>query len=56
MLAEEADDWWVATRTEMEQDGTVLTWVVFRRDFLRRYFPEDIRGEERDQIFGAQAG
>ena len=25
MLAEEVDDWWVATRTEMEQDGTVLT-------------------------------
>src|ERR1051325_8892195 len=42
MLVEEADDWWVATRTGMKQDGIVLTWAVFRRAFLRRYFPEDI--------------
>src|ERR1043165_7288452 len=46
MLAEEADDWWVANRNEMEQDGTVLTWVVIRRFFLRKYFPEDIRGKK----------
>ena len=46
MLAEEADDWWVATRTEMEQDGIVLTWAVFRRAFMRRYFPKDIRGKK----------
>src|ERR1044072_1337507 len=46
MLAEEADDWWVATRTELEEDGIALTWAVFRRAFLRRYFPEDIRGKK----------
>ncbi|KAI5401379.1 hypothetical protein KIW84_066015 [Lathyrus oleraceus] len=43
MLSEEADDWWVATRTELESAGnTEITWVVFRERFLRKYFPEDL--------------
>ncbi|KAI5445192.1 hypothetical protein KIW84_013446 [Lathyrus oleraceus] len=42
MLSEEADDWWVATRTELETAGNAeITWVVFRERFLRKYFPED---------------
>lgn len=30
MLSEEADDCWVATRTELEAVGGEVTWVVFR--------------------------
>ncbi|KAI5381968.1 hypothetical protein KIW84_UN0285 [Lathyrus oleraceus] len=42
MLSEEADDWWVATRTELESAGNAeITWAVFRERFLRKYFPED---------------
>ncbi|XP_058788081.1 uncharacterized protein LOC131662331 [Vicia villosa] len=37
MLAEEADDWWVATKTELEADGGAITWAVFRREFLRKF-------------------
>ena len=36
MLAEEADDWWVSLLPILEQDGTVVTWAVFRRDIFRR--------------------
>src|ERR1044072_7828465 len=56
MLVEEADDWWVATRTEMEQDGVELTWAVFRRAFLRRYFPEDIRGKKEIEFLELKQG
>src|ERR1051325_7734914 len=56
MLAEEAVDWWVATRTEMEEDGIALTWVVFRRAFLRRYFPEDIRGKKEVEFLELKQG
>ena len=56
MLAEEVDNWWVATRIEMEQDGTVLNWAVFRRDFLRRYFPEDIRGRNEIEFLELKQG
>ena len=56
MLAEEADDWWVATRTEMEEDGIALTWAVFRRAFLRRYFPEDIIGKKEIEFLELKQG
>src|ERR1044072_4441558 len=56
MLTEEADDWWVATRTELEEDGIALTWAVFRRAFLRRYFPEDIRGKKEIEFLELKQG
>src|ERR1044072_6822594 len=56
MLEEEDDDWWVATRTKMEQDGIALTWAVFRRAFLRRYFPEDIRGKKEIEFLELKQG
>ena len=56
MLAEEADDWWVATRTEMVQDGEALTWANFRRAFLRRYFPEDVRGKKEIEFLELKQG
>src|ERR1051325_6809670 len=56
ILVEEADDWWVATRTEMEQDGVTLTWAMFRRAFLRRYFPEDIRGKKEIEFLELKKG
>ena len=46
MLAEEADDWWVSTQPILRNEGAVITWAVFRREFLRRYFPENVRGKK----------
>jgi len=46
MLAEEADDWWVSTHPILEKGGEEVTWAVFRREFLNRYFPEDVRGKK----------
>ncbi|XP_058741425.1 uncharacterized protein LOC131613802 [Vicia villosa] len=45
MMAGEADDWWLETRQMVEVTGEVVTWVVFSREFLRKYFPEDVRGK-----------
>ena len=47
MLAEEADDWWISLLPALEQDGAEVTWAIFRREFLDRYFPEDVRGRKR---------
>ncbi|XP_058774325.1 uncharacterized protein LOC131648597 [Vicia villosa] len=44
MLAVEADDWWLETRQRLKTTGEVVTWAVFRREFLGKYFPEDVRG------------
>jgi len=56
MLAEEADDWWVSLLPVLEQDGVVVTWAVFRREFLNRYFPEDVRGKKEIEFLELKQG
>jgi len=56
MLAEEADDWWVSTQPILQNEGVVITWVVFRREFLRRYFPEDVRGKKEIEFLELKQG
>lgn len=34
MLSEEADDWWINTRQVLDVTTEILTWDVFRREFL----------------------
>ncbi|XP_058741847.1 uncharacterized protein LOC131614252 [Vicia villosa] len=48
MLDEEADDWWLSTCQRLKTTGEVITWAVFCREFLRKYFPEDVR--EKNEI------
>ncbi|XP_058776460.1 uncharacterized protein LOC131650768 [Vicia villosa] len=31
MLSEEADDWWMSTRAELDADGIEITWAIFKR-------------------------
>ena len=56
MLAEEANDWWVSTQPILENVGGVVTWVVFRRDFMNRYFLEDVRGKKEIEFLEMKQG
>ena len=56
MLAEEADDWWVSTQPILQAEGAVITWAVFRREFLRRYFLEDVRGRKEIEFLELKQG
>lgn len=56
MLSEEADDWWVATRTELEAEGGEVTWAVFRERFLRKYFSKDVRGKKEIEFLELKQG
>jgi len=56
MLAEEADDWWVSTQPILENRGGVVTWAVFMREFLNRYFPEDVRGKKEIEFLELKQG
>ena len=49
-LSEEADDWWVGTRQRLTLAGEVITWVVFSREFLGKYFLEHV-WEKKDIEF-----
>ncbi|XP_058741098.1 uncharacterized protein LOC131613447 [Vicia villosa] len=56
MLAVEADDWWLETRQRLEVAGEEITWVVFRREFLRKYCPEDVRGKKEIEFLELKQG
>jgi len=56
MLAEEAHDWWVSTRPLLENGGEGVTWAVFRREFLNRYFPKDVRRKKEIEFLELKKG
>ena len=56
MLAVEADDWWLETCRKLEAAGENVTWAVFRRKFLRKYFPEDVRGKKEIEFLELKQG
>jgi len=56
MLAEEADDWWIGLLVILEQDGAEVTWAVFKREFLDRYFPKDIREKNEIEFLDLKQG
>src|SRR4051812_19914828 len=56
MLAVEASDWWLETRQRLETTGEEVTWVVFCREFLRKYFPEDVRGKKEIELLELRQG
>ncbi|XP_050896958.1 uncharacterized protein LOC127103768 [Lathyrus oleraceus] len=55
-LSGEADDWWVDTRLRLETAGEEITWEVFRREFLRKYYPEDVRGKKEIEFLELKQG
>ncbi|XP_058768574.1 uncharacterized protein LOC131642322 [Vicia villosa] len=56
MLAGEADVWWLETRQRLETAGEVITWDVFSREFLRRYYPEDVCGKKEIEFHELKNG
>ncbi|XP_058756896.1 uncharacterized protein LOC131630121 [Vicia villosa] len=56
MLAGETDDWWVATRQRLEGIGEAITWVVFHREFLVKYYLEDVRSKKEIEFLKLKQG
>ena len=56
MLAKEPDDWWINTCQVLDVATEVVTWVVFSREFLRKYFPEDVRGKKEVEFLELKQG
>src|ERR1051325_5667550 len=55
-LSKEADDWWVDTRQRLGVAGEEVTWDVFSREFLRKYYPEDVRGKKEIEFLSLRQG
>jgi hypothetical protein len=51
MLAEEAEYWWTNAKGRLEAGGEAMTWARFKTEFLRKYFPEDLRTKKEVEFF-----
>jgi hypothetical protein len=56
MLIGEAGDWWDNARQRLEATGTVITWAVFKGEFLGKYFPEDVRARKEVEFLELKQG
>ncbi|MCI29387.1 GRAS family transcription factor, partial [Trifolium medium] len=43
---EEADYWWGNASQRLGAVGTLITWDMFKREFLVKYFPADVRNRK----------
>ncbi|XP_050888519.1 uncharacterized protein LOC127093620 [Lathyrus oleraceus] len=56
MLAEEACDWWINIRQVLDVAAEVVTWAVFRGEFPRKYFPDDVCGKKEIEFLEMKQG
>jgi hypothetical protein len=56
MLIGEAGDWWDNARQRLEAAGTMITWAVFKGEFLGKYFPEDVRARKEVEFLELKQG
>ncbi|KAL5128316.1 hypothetical protein HKD37_14G040582 [Glycine soja] len=55
-LVEEAEYWWENTCQCLEAKGQVVTWEIFKRVFLEKYFPEDVRNKKEMEFLELKQG
>ncbi|KZV31934.1 hypothetical protein F511_13373 [Dorcoceras hygrometricum] len=48
--------WWVATKKAFENQGTVITWAVFRTAFYQRFFPVSYRKDKGGEFANLRQG
>ncbi|MCI59185.1 hypothetical protein A2U01_0080440, partial [Trifolium medium] len=41
VLREEANHWWKNAKQRLGAGGAAITWEMFKREFLIKYFPAD---------------
>ena len=56
LLAEEAEYWGASAKMRIEASGEVVTWVRFKSEFLRKYFPEDLRNKKEVEFLQCKQG
>ncbi|KZV44375.1 Pol polyprotein, partial [Dorcoceras hygrometricum] len=48
--------WWVATNKALENQGTLITWAVFKTAFYQRFFPVSYRKDKGAEFANIQQG
>ena len=55
-LVEEAEYWWDDTRQCLEAKGQAMTWETFKRVFLDKYFPKDVKNNKEMEFLELKQG
>ena len=55
-LVEEAEYWWENTHQCLQAEGQDVTWDVFKRVFLEKYFPKDVRNKNEMEFLELKQG
>ncbi|XP_006580677.1 uncharacterized protein LOC114411103 [Glycine soja] len=55
-LVEETEYWWENTHQCWEAEGQAMTWETFKRVFLEKYFPEDVRNKKEMEFLELKQG
>ncbi|XP_061358468.1 uncharacterized protein LOC133302668 [Gastrolobium bilobum] len=50
MLQGDAVDWWSNVRHPLECQGYAITWPLFERHFLQKYFPDEAREKKKSEF------
>ena len=56
MLSGEAETWWKHARQVLGLEAGAVTWTVFKKSFLEKYFPEDIRNKKELEFMNLTQG
>ncbi|MCI41068.1 pol polyprotein, partial [Trifolium medium] len=56
VLREEANNWWRNVKLRIGVDGVVIVWEIFKREFLRKYFPTDVKNKKVIEFMGLKQG
>ncbi|KAK2436271.1 hypothetical protein QL285_021273 [Trifolium repens] len=56
MLRDDADYWWKHASLRCGTGGLALTWTMFKREFLNRYFPMDVRNRKVIEFMELEQG
>ncbi|XP_061344646.1 uncharacterized protein LOC133290567, partial [Gastrolobium bilobum] len=56
MLQGDAADWWSNVRNPLECQGYAITWPLFERHFLQKYFPEEARERKKSEFEDLRQG
>ena len=56
LLPKEAEFWWTNAKGRLEAGGEVVTWARFKSEFLKKYFPEDLRTRKEVEFLNLKQG
>ncbi|XP_061357285.1 uncharacterized protein LOC133301645 [Gastrolobium bilobum] len=52
----DASDWWSNVRNSLECQGYAITWPLFDRHFLQKYFPEEAKERKKSEFEDLRQG